>query len=193
MPATMHPAEAGPSASAAARTALRLADTSDLAIAWICRITLLVTGTALLLLLFSNVVGRYALHGGGLPWAQELPERLFPWFIVAGIALAAQHGGHMSVEWLLGRLGPAGQRVLVVGGNLLVIAAYGVLCRQALIVADIAAVERSPVLGLPNSHGYWAIAIGCGLLALATAAIAVRVAIRGVDALPKPSPEEMPV
>jgi TRAP-type C4-dicarboxylate transport system permease small subunit len=181
-----------PPRSAGARVALAIADASDRVVALVCRIALLVTGTALLVILFANVIARYALHSGGFAFAQELPERLFPWFIAAGVALAAQHGGHMSVEWLLERSGHHAKRLLILGGNLLVIISYVVLFRQALLVADIAAVERSPVLGLPNSHGYWAIAAACALLVLATASISVRVALFGAEALPKPNPEEMP-
>ena len=180
------------SLSAGGRAALKVADASDRVVALICRLALLVTGTALLVILSANVVARYALHSGGFSFAQELPERLFPWFIAAGVALAAQHGGHMSVEWLLERSGHHAQRLLIVGGNLLVILAYLVLCRQALFVAGIAAAERSPVLGLPGSHGYWAIAAACILLVLATASITVRVWLLGPEALPKPNPEEMP-
>ncbi len=180
------------SLSAGGRAALKVADASDRVVALICRVALLVTGTALLVILSANVVARYALHSGGFSFAQELPERLFPWFIAAGVALAAQHGGHMSVEWLLERSGRHAQRLLIVGGNLLVILSYLVLCRQALFVAGIAAAERSPVLGLPGSHGYWAIAAACILLVLATASITVRVWLLGPDALPKPNPEEMP-
>lgn len=181
-----------PPRSAGARAALAVADATDRVVGLVCRIALLVTGTALLAILSANVVARYALHSGGFAFAQELPERLFPWFIAAGIALAAQHGGHMSVEWLLERSGHHAKRLLILGGNLLVIVAYIVLCRQALLVADIAAAEHSPVLGLPNSHGYWAMAAACALLVLATATISVRVALFGHEALPKPSPEEMP-
>ena len=180
------------SLSAGGRAALKVADASDRVVALICRLALIVTGTALLVILFGNVVARYALHSGGFSFAQELPERLFPWFIAAGVALAAQHGGHMSVEWLLERSGHHAQRLLIVGGNLLVILSYLVLCRQALFVAGIAAAERSPVLGLPGSHGYWAIAAACILLVLATASITARVLLLGPEALPKPNPEEMP-
>lgn len=189
------PIEAGgltPPRSAGGRVALAVANATDRVVALVCRIALLVTGTALLLILSANVVARYALHSGGFAFAQELPERLFPWFIAAGVALAAQHGGHMSVEWLLERSGHHAKRLLILGGNLLVIVAYVVLCQQALFVANIAAIERSPVLGLPNSHGYWAIAAACVLLVLATASISVRVALFGHEALPKPNPEEMP-
>ena len=170
-----------------------VADASDRIVALVCRVALLVTGTALLVILFANVVARYALHSGGFAFAQELPERLFPWFIAAGVALAAQHGGHMSVEWLLERSGRQGaQRLLILGGNLLVIVSYVVLCRQALLVADIAAAERSPVLGLPNSHGYWAMAAACALLVLATGGDQRAGRIVRPEALPKPNPEEMP-
>ena len=88
-------------------------------------------------------------------------------------------------------LGSPRPRLLILGGNLLVIVSYIVLCRQALLVADIAA-PSSPVLGLPGSHGYWAIAAACTSWWLATASISVRVALFGPEALPKPNPEEMP-
>jgi hypothetical protein len=37
------------------------------------------------------------------------------------------------------------------------------------------------VLNLPNSHGYWAIALGCLLLVLATACSSVRLALTGPE------------
>ena len=70
--------------------------------------------------------------------------------------------------------------------------AYALLCHQALVVADIVAIERSPALGLPGSYGYWAIAAGCALVALGTVTVALRVALLGPEALPQPAPEEIP-
>ena len=52
--------------------------------------------------------------------------------------------------------------------------------------------QLRPALGLPGSYGYWAIAAGCALLALSTVTVAVRVALVGPEAMPQPSPEEMP-
>jgi TRAP-type transport system small permease protein len=57
---------------------------------------------------------------------------------MAGIALAAQAGGHMAVEWLLDLLGPKGCRWLRLSSNMLVLASYIVLTQQALEVAAIA-------------------------------------------------------
>ena len=97
----------------------------------------------------------------------------------------------MSVEWLLERSGHHAQRLLILGGNLLVIVSYIVLCRQALLVADIAAAEHSPVLGLPGSHGYWAIAAACALGGGHGVDQRAGRAVRPGGAA-KPNPEEMP-
>jgi TRAP-type C4-dicarboxylate transport system permease small subunit len=153
---------------------------------------LLLTGTVLMGVLTANVVARYVLATGGFDWAEEVPQQVFPWFIMAGVALAVQRGGHVAVEWLLGRLGREGKRVVLLAGHGLVVVAYAVLCWQALVVADIVSIERSPALGLPGSYGYWAIAAGCVLLALGTVTTAIRLALIGPEAMPQPSPEEMP-
>lgn len=168
--------------SPAARIAISCANALDGLIAAFCRFILLVTGIALTAILTGGIAARYIFASGGLDAAQELPERLFPWFIMAGVALAAQAGGHMSVEWLLDMLGTRGRRWLLLLGNALVVVSYAVLFAQALEVADIAAVERSPVLGLSGSHGYWAVALGCFLLMLATLCSSVRIALAGTEA-----------
>src|SRR5512139_607461 len=167
--------------SSVRRLALAAANRLDGLITRLCRFVVLVTGIALTVILTGNVLARYLFAQGGIDAAMELPERLFPWFIVAGIALAAQAGGHMSVDWLLDRLNPSGRRWLLHLANATVIVSYVMLCQQSLVVAEIAKAERSPVLNLPNSHGYWAIALGCLLLVLATACSSVRLALTGPE------------
>jgi TRAP-type transport system small permease protein len=193
-----HPAEAAAVSGTAApaqrkpRGALLVADAVDRAVALLCQGVLLLTGTALMVVLTANVVARYVLATGGFDWAEEVPQQLFPWFIMAGVAMAVQHGGHVAVEWLLGKLGRGATRAVLLAGHALVVLAYAALCWQALVVADIVAIERSPALGLPGSYGYWAIAAGCVLLATCTLTTAVRLALIGPEAMPQPSPEEMP-
>lgn len=165
----------------------------DRAVAWLCRVVVLLAGTALLLVLASNIVARYVLSAGGFDWAQEVPERLFPWFIMAGVVLAGQQGGHVAVEWILPKLDAGGRKWLLAGVHLLVAGAYLWLTRVALEVADITAVERSPVLGLPTSHGYFALAGGSVLLAVATLCILVRIVLLGPDAVPSSTADELPV
>lgn len=167
--------------SSVRRAALAAANGLDRLITIICRFVVLVTGIALTAILTASVAARYVFAAGGIDAAQELPERLFPWFIVAGVALAAQAGGHMAVEWLLDKLNSPGRRVLLLFGNAIIIVSYLILCEQALEVAEIAKLELSPVLGLPGSHGYWAIALGCVLLALASLCSSVRIVLTGPE------------
>jgi TRAP-type C4-dicarboxylate transport system permease small subunit len=188
--ATPHPVTAAPAGRG--RALLAAADVVDQGVALICKIVLLLTGVVLMGVLTANVIARYVLASGGFDWAEEVPEQLFPWFIMAGVALAVQHGGHIAVEWLLGRLGREGQRWVLVAGHVLVVLAYGVLFWQSLVVAEIVSIELSPALRLPRTNSYWAIAAGCLLLAVGTATNALRVALIGPEAMPQPSPEEMP-
>jgi len=167
--------------SAARRDALAAANGMDRLITRLCRFIVLVTGIALTVLLTGNVVARYVLDSGGIDAAQELPELLFPWFIVAGIALAAQAGGHLGVDWLLDRLSPRGRVWCLHIANAIVIASYLILFQQSLLIAESTYVQLSPVLNIPISQGYLAVALGCLLLALATACSSVRIALTGPE------------
>lgn len=168
--------------AAMAQRAVAVADGVDRLVTRLCRFIVLVTGLALTLILTANVVARYAFSAGGLDAAQELPERLFPWFIVGGITLAAQAGGHMAVDWLLGKVGPRGARGVILFGNAIIVVAYAILFQQALVLAEIAKIEKSPVLGLPGSHGYWAMALGFALVGIVTICQSVRMMLVGPDA-----------
>lgn len=169
--------------------ALRAADGVDAAVRGVCRVTLVVTGIALMVALGANVIARYVFDAGGFDWAQEVPERLFPWFIMAGVALAVQTGGHVAVETALFALPRRPAQALLLAGHALVILAYVMLARSSLEVAEIAAIERSPVLGLSGSHGYWAVAVGCALLVVGTVTNMLRVALLGPEGLPRESGE----
>ncbi len=174
------------------RFLITLSDRADRAIGIACRLIVFSIGTAVLVILTSNVFARYLLAAGGFRFAQELPERLFPFFIMAGVVLAVQKGGHLAVETLPGLLGREGRRVLALFGFAVVIISYVVLAWQSLIVADMSWIDLSPILRMPVSYGYFALALGCLGVAITTATIAVRVAIIGPEAIPAADPEEQP-
>lgn len=170
-----------------------IADGIERVIGAVCKMLIFATTIILLIVLGSNVVVRYAFEGGGIPWVSEVPEQLFPWMIAAGIILAVQHGAHIAVDVLFNLLGPHAARLLGVSIHLLVAVAYVVLFIVVLRVADIVAIERSPILQLPRSWGYYALAFAAGGTALGSLIISLRVALFGIDALPKGSTEENPV
>jgi len=174
----------------AGRRVLAAVDGIDRVIGAVCRAIILVTATVLLVVLAANVVARYVLAQGGLFWVSEVPEQLFPWLIAAGIVLAVQHGAHIAVDILLHALPAPGRRALIIAINVLVAAAYLMLVVVNLQVAEIAAAERSAILGLPRSLGYYALAFGTLLTAVCSLTVALRVAILGPDAAPQPNPDE---
>ncbi|MDP4299372.1 TRAP transporter small permease [Leptothrix discophora] len=142
----------------------RLLDRVNGAIGACCRIVLYASLTVTFLILSINVALRYA-AGSSLAWASELPELLFPWMIMSGVVLAAQHGSHIAVVILTQRL-RGSRRWVLGGGSLLVSALYLGLSWAALPLMEIAADERSPILQVPGSLTVACLLIGFVLLAV---------------------------
>ena len=138
----------------------------DAAIEWGCRGVLYLTLSVVFVILTVNVGLRY-LAGTSLAWAAELPELMFPWMIMAGVVIAAQHGSHIAVVLVTQKLGAA-RRWVLAAGSLIVAALYGSLAWMALPVAEIAHDEKTPILQLPGSLSVGCLVLGFALLALVT-------------------------
>ncbi|MDR2111542.1 MAG: TRAP transporter small permease subunit [Candidatus Accumulibacter sp.] len=171
-------------------TAIPWLDGVDRFIGLICRSVVLTTGIALLLSIITGVIARYIINVGGIDWAEELPKQLFSWFIMAGVVLAVQRGSHIAVDLILNFLPSPAKRFLICVTNLMVCAAYVYLFFVALEVAGIAAAETNPMLGIPNSVPFYALAAGSLLTALGALSIAIRVFLLGADARPQGAAEE---
>jgi TRAP-type C4-dicarboxylate transport system permease small subunit len=171
-------------------SAIRLANAVDGLAARFCRIVVIAVGSTLLAILAANVGARYALDSGGFRFAQELPERLFPVFIMAGVVLGVQKGGHVAVETVLAMLGREGARIMLLVGHAIVVGSYVLLSRDILLLAEMLWIDRSPVMGIPASYGYYTIAIGLALVIAVTTTQAVRVALLGPEAMPVPAAED---
>jgi TRAP-type C4-dicarboxylate transport system permease small subunit len=59
--------------------------------------------TLMVVLIFSNVVGRYALNAG-FAGGEELSRLLFVWLVFLGAILALQRQAHLGVELVQARL-----------------------------------------------------------------------------------------
>ncbi len=163
------------------------------AIVLFSRFVIIASGISLTVVMTANVFARYTLDSGGFSFAQELPMLIFPWFIIAGIVLAAHAGGHMAVEWLYDKLDSGARLAAFVVANAISVVAFLVLAYQAVVVAEIAAFEHSPVLQLPNSIGYYALAIGAVLVSFVTVAATIRVLRLGWDYRVEIKAEETPL
>lgn len=149
-----------------------------------CRGVLYVTLAVVFVVLSANVALRY-IAGTSLASASELPELMFPWMIMAGVVLAAQHSSHISVVLLTQKLG-ASRRWVLAGGSLTVAVLYLALAVAAWPLMEIAADERSPMLQVPGSVGVWALMLGFVLLSLVTLC---RLPDVWADAIPQQGPE----
>jgi len=138
----------------------------DRAIGAACRVVLYLTLAVVFAILTANVVLRYV-AGTSVASASELPELLFPWMIMAGVVLAAQHGSHIAVVIFTQKLG-ASRRWVLAGGSLVVAALYAALATTAWPLMEIAADERSPILQVPGSVSVGCLVLGFALLSLAT-------------------------
>jgi len=151
----------------------------DRAIGAVCRGVLYLTLGVVFVILSANVALRYA-AGTSLASASELPELLFPWMIMSGVVLAAQHGSHIAIVILTQKL--RGSRRWVLGGGALTVAVlYASLAVAAWPLMEIAADERSPILQVPGSVSVGCLMLGFALLALVTL-IKLPVLWRGAEA-----------
>ena len=135
------------------------------AIASACAAVLYLTFGAIFFILCSDVFLRY-FAGSSLRWASEIPELLFPWLVMAGVVLAAQHGAHIATTFLADAVHGKARRVIAAVGHVAIIAAYGLLAVVAAQAIPIVADERSAILGVPGSVTYICLFLGFVLIAL---------------------------
>lgn len=135
------------------------------AIGGICRVVLWVSTSVIFVILCGNTILRYA-TGASLQWGNEVPELLFPWLVMAGVVLAAQHGAHITTTFLMERL-PFTQRHMLAALAWLVTAGlYATLAVATFRMLEIVHDEKSPILQVPGSLTYGCVMAGMAMLAL---------------------------
>lgn len=135
------------------------------AIVAICSTVLWATTAVIFLILTANTMLRTR-GGTGLEWANELPELLFPWLVMAGVVLGAEKGAHIATVFLLEALPQQVQRLVGAAGWLVVAGLYLALSRATYNMLDIVQDEKSPILHVPGSVTYACVLGGMAMLAL---------------------------
>ncbi len=158
-------------------------------VASLCHGVLWVTTVVIFLILVANTLLRY-ITGSSLQWANEVPELLFPWLVMAGVVLAAVHGAHITTSFLMDAVAPALRRVVIVLGWVVVGALYITLSIATFRMLDIVHDEKSPILQLPGSITYGCVMVGMALLALLAIESAWKAWRTPVDALAMSNQDE---
>lgn len=134
-------------------------------VATLCKAVLWITSSVIFLILTANTLLRYA-AGSSLQWANEVPELMFPWLVMAGIVLASLHGAHIATTFLMESVPAKVRRVVAVVGWLTVASMYLTLSSATYNMLEIVHDEKSPILGVPGSVTY-----GCMLGAMVLLAV----------------------
>ena len=153
----------------------------------VCSIVLWLTSAVIFVILTANTVLRYV-SGSSLQWANELPELLFPWLVMAGVVLAAEKGAHIATVFLMEAVPHSVRRAIGVAGWLVVAALYGTLAYATYAMLEIVHDEKSPILQVPGSLTYGCVMAGMAMLAL----LALQSAWRAWHAQPASAPDAVP-
>lgn len=143
------------------------------AIAAVCQALLWLSTVVIFVILVANTILRYA-TGASLQWANEVPELLFPWLVMSGVVLAAQHGAHITTSFLVEKLPVGARQACAVFGWLLVCALYATLARATWLMLEIVHDEKSPILQIPGSVTYACVMAGMAMLAVLALVLAWR-------------------
>ena len=135
------------------------------AISAVCQALLWLSTVVIFVILVANTILRYA-TGASLQWANEVPELLFPWLVMSGVVLAAQHGAHITTSFLVDKLPQALRQLCAVAGWLMVCALYLLLARATWLMLEIVHDEKSPILQVPGSVTYACVMVGMVMLAV---------------------------
>ena len=154
------------------------------AVVVLCRAVLWISTIAIFLILVANTALRYA-TGSSLQWANEVPELLFPWLVMAGVVLAAAQGAHITTSFLMDAVPAAARRIVAVLGWLAVAGMYFTVAWATFRMLDIVHDEKSPILQVPGSLTYGCVMGGMLLLAV----IALLSARNAWFAAPRPDPD----
>jgi len=123
----------------------------------------------MVVLVFGNVVMRYALNSG-ITISEELSRWLFVWMTFLGAIVALKEHGHLGSDMLVSRLGPAGKKACLLIGHLMMLYVTWLLFTGSLAQARINLDVEAPVTGASVAIFY-----GAGVVfAVSTAVLLLR-------------------
>jgi len=118
-------------------------------IAAYCRLLEWAIGVALaamVVLVFGNVVLRYAFNSG-ITVSEEVSRWLFVWMTFLGAVVAMKEHAHLGTDALVSRLGTAGKKACLVAGHLMMLYAAWLIFSGSLAQTRINWDVQAPVTG----------------------------------------------
>lgn len=101
----------------------------------------------MVVMVFGNVVMRYGFNSG-IAVSEELSRWLFLWLVFLGASVAVHEQSHMGTDMLVAKLPPAGQKIAMVLGQLLMLGVTWLMFSGSLDQTKINWEVEAPVTGL---------------------------------------------
>jgi len=114
---------------------------------------LFVALAAMVVMVFGNVVLRYAFNSG-ITVSEELSRWFFVWMTFLGAIVGLKEHGHLGTDMLLSRLGTTGKKVCLVLGQLLMIFVTAMFLKGSWTQTVINLGTEAPVTGAPMAVVY---------------------------------------
>lgn len=126
--------------------------------------------------LMLEVIVRYVV-GGSLGWTTETPSLLFPWLVMGGVVVAAQHGQHIAVKAILPILNKVTARILFIGLELLALCFFAYVTYIGMDVIEVVGSEVYPVTGVSAKWAYLALIAGFSGVVITSLSSAVQLLV----------------
>jgi TRAP-type C4-dicarboxylate transport system permease small subunit len=107
----------------------------------------------MVVMVFGNVVLRYAFNSGIIV-SEELSRWLFLWVTFLGAIVALKEHAHLGSDFLIARLPPAGKKVCLALGHLLMLYATWLVFAGSLAQTRINLQVEAPVTGASMAFVY---------------------------------------
>lgn len=119
----------------------------------LCSNVLLVTMSALVVIVFAEVIWRYVLNSS-ISWSEEVARFLMIWVAFVGGVLAYVHDEHLGLDIVVQLVSPTTGRVILVLANLLSMVAITLIVIGGWVVFVQNLDWLSPALDIPYGYIY---------------------------------------
>jgi len=120
------------------------------------------------ILVFGNVVLRYAFHSG-ITWSEEMSRYLFVWMVFLGAIGALKDNDHLGVDVLLKKLPLGAKRIVFILSNAIVLYVLWLLLDGSWKITMSSLETRAPATNLPLAYVYGmgiVVSIGMGIIVI---------------------------
>ena len=129
---------------------------------------LFVLFTAMVVIVFINVVARYVFNSS-IVESEELARYCFIWASLIGAVLALNNNEHIGVDMVVKKFSPGAQKVILVIANVFVLTLTGICTIYGYTLAESTFGWPSPATRIP--YGYIGIIVPISFLAMSVTVI----------------------